>query len=66
MGSGKDADAGAKPAERLPATPYQREVVLHLEDEVRGPRGSEACRSRQLEDENSRLKRVTADLTLDN
>jgi putative transposase len=39
--------------------------VLHVEEEVRAPGVSELRRLRQLEDENARLKRLVADLTLD-
>jgi hypothetical protein len=38
---------------------------LHMEGQVRRPGVSEAERLRSLEDENSRLKRLVADLSLD-
>ena len=43
----------------------QRSDVLRVEEEVRPPGGDELRRLRQLEDENGRLKRLVADLTLD-
>ncbi len=39
--------------------------LLHVEEEVRGPGPDRAATAEVLEDENARLKRIVADLTLD-
>ena len=58
---------GRRPAgrRRLPATGHQRSHLLRLEEEFGHLGASEVGRLRQLEDENSRLNLVVADLTLD-
>ena len=50
----------------MPQAGRQRSDALHLEEEVRGDVGpSELRRMRQLEEENAKLKRLVADLSLD-
>ena len=50
----------------MPQAGRQRSDALHLEEEVRGDVGpSELRRLRQLEEENAKLKRLVADLSLD-
>jgi hypothetical protein len=49
----------------LPADRGERGDVLRLEEEVRPLGVGELRRLRQLEDENTRLKQVVADLMLD-
>lgn len=44
---------------------HLRRDVLQLEEALRRLTPSEVKRMRQLEDENSRLKKIVADLTLD-
>jgi hypothetical protein len=66
-GGGRFTGCGSVPQGR-----YQRRHVLQLAEEVRGPvahgddpKGGEAYRLRQLEEENAKLKRIVADLSLD-
>jgi putative transposase len=49
----------------VPAARRQRSHVLHLEKKNAHLGVSELRKLRSLEDENARLKRVVADLTLD-
>nr|WP_236636927.1 hypothetical protein [Ralstonia pickettii] len=49
----------------MPQAGHQRSDVLQLEEEVRGVGPSELRRMRQLEEENAKLKRLVADLSLD-
>jgi putative transposase len=49
----------------MPGPWHIRSDVLYLEEEVGELGASEVRRLRQLEEENARLKRVVADLTLD-
>ena len=50
----------------MPGTQYQRGDVLCLEAKYGGLEVSEAQELKRLREENSKLKRVVADLTLDN
>ena len=53
------------PGRCLSAARGQRSHVLHLEEEIRASRRQRAAQLRSLEDENARLKRLVADLSLD-
>jgi putative transposase len=61
----RQAEAGTPVAEITPQTRYLGSHVLRLEEKIRqsGHRGVRELR--QLRDENARLKKVVADLTLD-
>ena len=62
----KDGDAGV-PARRARAeTRHQSGDVLQLEVEVRGRHGRGLKRMKELEAENAKLKRMYADLALEN
>jgi hypothetical protein len=50
----------------LPTERDQRGYVLQLESEVRRHGSSDVQKLKRLEEENAKLKRVVADLTLDN
>jgi hypothetical protein len=49
----------------VPTTWLQRGELLHLEEALREPGNDGVKELRQLRDENTRLKRLVADLTLD-
>lgn len=57
-------DSGSRQSGRLQGGHLRRDV-LQLEEALRRLTPSEVKRMRQLEDENSRLKKIVADLTLD-
>ena len=59
-GRGRHAGGRCVPADRRVGGD-----VLHVEEEVRRARRDRAAQAQMLEDENARLKRVVADLTLD-
>ena len=62
----KEADAGARTADICRRHGVSEKSYYRWKAKYAGLEISEARRLRQLEDENSRLKRVVADLTLDN
>jgi putative transposase len=62
----KEADAGAKPGDVCRRHGISEKSYYRWKAKYAGLEVSEARRLRRLEDENSRLKRVVADLTLDN
>jgi putative transposase len=49
----------------MPQAGDQRGDLLRLEEEIRELTTSELRKMRQMEEENARLKRLVADLTLD-
>ena len=62
----RQAESGTPVGGCLPAARRERGDVLRLEEEVRPSSGVTEMRElRQLRDENARLKRLVADLTLD-
>ena len=62
----KEAEAGAKTADLCRRHGVSEQTFFRWEAGYGGLEVSERRRLRQLEDENSRLKRLVADLTLDN
>jgi putative transposase len=62
----KEAAAGAKPPEVCRRHGISEQTLYRWKARYGDLEISELRRLRQLEDENSRLKRVVADLTLDN
>jgi putative transposase len=62
----KEAEAGAKTAELCRRHGVSEQTFYRWKARYGGLEVSELRRLRQLEDENSRLKRLVADLTLDN
>lgn len=58
----REWDPGRRP---LPAARHQRSHLLHLEKKYAHLGVSELRRLRQVEEENARLKRLVADLSLD-
>ncbi|KVM51456.1 hypothetical protein WJ58_21655 [Burkholderia ubonensis] len=57
--------AGYEGRRDLPQARNKRGDFLQLEEEIRGLGPSEQRRLRQLEEENAKLKRLVADLSLD-
>ena len=49
----------------VPQDGYQRSDLLRVEEEVRRTEPSEVRKLRHLQEENQRLKRIVADLSLD-
>lgn len=62
----KEADAGAKTADLCRRHGVSEQTFYRWKARYGGLEVSELRRLRQLQDENSRLKRLVADLTLDN
>lgn len=62
----KEAEAGAKTADLCRRHGVSEQTFYRWKAKYAGLEVSELRRLRQLEDENSRLKRLVADLTLDN
>lgn len=62
----KEAEAGAKPADLCRRHGVSEQTFYRWKARYGGLEVSELRRLRQLEHENSRLKRLVADLTLDN
>jgi putative transposase len=62
----KEAEAGAKTADLCRRHGVSEQTFFRWKARYGGLEVSELRRLRQLEDENSRLKRLMADLTLDN
>jgi putative transposase len=62
----KEAEAGAKSAELCGRYGISEEMFYRWKTKYGGLEGNEARRLRTLEHEHSRLKRIVADLTLDN
>jgi putative transposase len=62
----KEAEAGAKTADLCRRHGVSEQTFFRWKARYGGLEVSELRRLRQLEDENSRLKRLVADLTLDN
>ena len=62
----KEAAAGAKPMDVCRRHGISEQTLYRWKARYGEPEINELRRLRQLEDENSRLKRVVADLTLDN
>jgi putative transposase len=62
----KEAEAGAKTADLCRRHGVSEQTFYRWKARYGGLEVSELRRLRQLEDENSRLKRLVADLTLDN
>ena len=62
----KEAEAGAKSAELCRRHGISEQTFYRWKTKYGGLEVSEARRLRTLEHENSRLKRIVADLTLDN
>lgn len=62
----KEAEAGAKTADLCRRHGISEQTFFRWKARYAGLEVSELRRLRQLEDENSRLKRLVADLTLDN
>jgi putative transposase len=59
------AEGGSKMAEHLPRAWGQRSDLLRVEKKYSGLRLSEVRELRQLREENAKLKRLVADLSLD-
>jgi putative transposase len=62
----KEAEAGAKTADLCRRHGVSEQTFYRWKARYGGLEVSDLRRLRQLEDENSRLKRLVADLTLDN
>jgi putative transposase len=62
----REAEAGAKTADVCRRHGVSEQTFFRWKARYGGLEVSELRRLRQLEDENSRLKRLVADLTLDN
>lgn len=62
----KEAEAGAKAADLCRRHAVSEQTLYRWKARYGGLEVSDLRRLRQLEDENSRLKRLVADLTLDN
>jgi len=62
----KEAEAGAKPLDLCRRYGISEHTFYRWKSKYGGLEVNEARRLRQLESENSRLKRLVADLTLDN
>jgi putative transposase len=62
----KEAEAGAKTADLCRRHGVSEQTFYRWKTRYGGLEVSDLRRLRQLEDENSRLKRLVADLTLDN
>lgn len=62
----KESDAGVATAELCRRNGITAQSFYRWKAKFGGMDASEAKRLRQLEDENGRLKRIVADLTLDN
>ena len=62
----KESEAGTPPKELARRHGISEQTLYRWKSKYGGMEVSEAKRLRQLEEENSRLKRVVADLTLDN
>ncbi len=62
----KEAEAGAKPLDLCRRHGISEQTFYRWKAKYGGLEVNEARRLRQLEDENSRLKQLVAELTLDN
>lgn len=62
----RQAEAGAPPAELCRQHGISEGTLYRWKEKYAGMEVSDAKKMRSLEDENRRLKRIVADLTLDN